>query len=442
MTEHDPSATQAGEAEELGEVTEDGESAEAAGAAGSAVAEPPLRVTTLELFFDLVFAFTLTQLSALLTGPHPLLRAGQVLLIFGLLWWMYGGYTWLTNARPPVHTAERLLLLIGMAGFLTVGLAIPEGFGRAGLVLGLGYLLLVIVHSSLYFRVNRNIVRITPFNIASGLLVTAAGVLAPSTGSAGPAVYALWIAAVAIQLGSPLIVNPGGLFELRPAHLVERYGALLMVAIGESVAAVGIGAAALAQRTGTSARLVTAALLGLALSAALWWIVFGGDDQDRAERILTSASSERRTSLAMTAYFRGNIPLLLGVVAAATGVQQAIEHSARLTAGPARAAVVLAIGAALFLAGDVAFRMQMRTGPVRLRVIAAALALGTAPLGAAVALDVQLVALTVILVAALMLERRWRGADDHSIPDISISDSTKALGGPGAGSGTGRAAGH
>jgi low temperature requirement protein LtrA len=163
---------------------------------------------------------------------------------------MYGGYTWLTNTRPPVHTAERLLLLVAMAGFLTVGLAIPEGFGRAGLELGLGYLLVVIVHSALYFRVNRNIIRITPFNVTSALLVIAAGALAPSAGHPGPVVYALWGAAVALQLGSPLIVHPRGLFELRPAHLVERYSALLMVAIGESVAAVGIGAAGLAKQVG------------------------------------------------------------------------------------------------------------------------------------------------------------------------------------------------
>src|SRR6266571_9005563 len=108
---------------------------------------PPLRVTTLELFFDLVFAFTLTQLTALLAGRLTLAGVAQVVLVFGLLWWMYGGYTWLTNARPPARTAERLLLLVGMAGFLVVGLAIPAGFAGAGVELGLGYLIVVLVHS-------------------------------------------------------------------------------------------------------------------------------------------------------------------------------------------------------------------------------------------------------------------------------------------------------
>ncbi|HEY2688662.1 MAG TPA: low temperature requirement protein A [Streptosporangiaceae bacterium] len=200
--------------------------------AGPGSDDEPLRVTTLELFFDLVFAFTLTQLAALLAGTLSLAGAAQVLLIFGLLWWMYEGYAWLTNARPPVHTAERLLLLVAMAGFLAIGLAIPNhGFGGSGLALGLGYLLVVLVHGWLYYRANRNILRIIPFNILSALLVITASLL-PGHGQR-PAVYALWAAALAVQLGSPLIVRPRNLFELRAAHLAERHGALLLVALGE-----------------------------------------------------------------------------------------------------------------------------------------------------------------------------------------------------------------
>ena len=106
---------------------------------------PPIRVTTLELFFDLIFAFTLTQLAVVLEpGMTDLQTLGsrvvRVLLIFGLLWWMYAGYAWLTNTRSPVRNPERLLLVVGMAGFLIVGLAIPAGFGRDGVAFGLGYL--------------------------------------------------------------------------------------------------------------------------------------------------------------------------------------------------------------------------------------------------------------------------------------------------------------
>jgi low temperature requirement protein LtrA len=378
----------------------------AGGSPAAAAGEPPLRVTTLELFFDLVFAFTLTQLATLLASGFTVADVARVLLIFGLLWWMYEGYAWLTNARPPLHTTERLLLLVGMAGFLTIGLAIPGGFDGTSLALGLGYLAVVIVHAVLYFRVNKNIILVAPFNIASALLVTGAGLLRGPAGGVPPASYVLWIVALAVQLGSPLIVHPKGLFELRPAHFSERHSALLLVALGESVAAIGVGAGRLAGHSGQeNARLVAAAVLGLALAATLWWIVFGAGDEEAAERVLTSATSERRTALALSAFFYGNIPLLLGLVAMAAGAGEAIARAARLQAGPASAAVVLAAGAALFLAGDVAIRRLLRIGQARLRAVVAVLVLATTAIGALVALEAQVLAITAMLIVMLVLER-------------------------------------
>jgi low temperature requirement protein LtrA len=384
----------------------------------------PLRVTTLELFFDLVFAFTLTQLAALLASGFTAADVARVVLIFGLLWWMYEGYAWLTNARPPVHTAERLLLLVGMAGFLTVGLAIPDGFGGASLALGLGYLVVVLVHAWLYFRVNRNIVRVAPFNVASALLVIVASQLRGPGGTEQAAGYVLWVVALAVQLGSPLIVHPKNLFELRPAHMSERHSALVLVALGESVAAIAVSSGRLAGHPGADeARIVAAAVLGLGLAAALWWIVFGSGDEEAAERALTAAASERRTALALTAFFYGNIPLLLGLVAMAAGVGAAISHSGRLTPGPEGAAVALAVGAAAFLAGEVAIRWVLRTGPVRLRAAGAVLVLATIPVGAYASLEIQLAVLSVMLVAMLILEGRRNPRDNPAPPRLKATTS-------------------
>ncbi|HEY3975867.1 MAG TPA: low temperature requirement protein A [Streptosporangiaceae bacterium] len=376
-----------------------------AAAAGPArPADAPLRVTTLELFFDLVFAFTLTQLTVVANGTLSVATAGQVLLVFGLLWWMYEGYAWLTNTRPPVHATERLLLLVGMAGFLVVGLAIPHGFSTDGVVLGLGYLVVVLVHAALYYRVNANIIRIAPFNIASALLVTAAGA------AGGAARYPLWVAALAIQLGSPLVVHPRSLFALNPAHLSERHSTLLIVALGESVAAIGAGAAS--QPGGVTARLVTSAVLGLALAAALWWIIFGGGDEERTEAALTAASTERRTALALQALFYGNVPVLLGLVAMAAGVEAAIEDRG---GGRLASAGVLAVGAALFLGGEVAVRRLLWRGPVAFRAGGAIAALATTAAGAAAGLETQIALLTAILVIMLLAEWRWApaGTADH-----------------------------
>jgi low temperature requirement protein LtrA len=369
-----------------------------------APAGAPLRVSTLELFFDLVFAFTLTQLTALLAGHLSWTRVAQVLLIFGVLWWMYGGYAWLTNTRTPRHTPERLLLLAGMAGFLVVGLAIPRGFSAqpwtaAGTALGLGYLIVVLVHAALYYRLNRNIMRIAPFNVTSALLVILAGV------TGGRAAYALWAAALAIQVLSPLVAGVGGRFQIQPAHFVERHGALVIVALGESVAAVGISASE--QRLTGS--LLAAAVLGLALTAGLWWAYFGTGDDERAERAFTAASPQQRPGLALSAYFFAHIPMLLGVVAMAAGVKLTIGHPAQ--PHPVGQAVTLSGGVALFLAGDAWFRTALRIGTAWPRLATAAIVLAAAMLGATVAIEAQLAVLLGALVVLLVTERYTRAGE-------------------------------
>jgi low temperature requirement protein LtrA len=355
----------------------------------------PARVTTLELFFDLVFAFTLTQLTALLVHHFSGAGALEVLLVFGVLWWMYGGYAWLTNTRAPDRTPERLLLLVGMAGFLVAGLAIPHGFGPGDtgsrVALGVGYLIVVTVHTALFYRVNHNIVRITPFNVSSALLVIAAAFTDPS------ASYVLWAAAVSVQWLSPLIAHPGGRFDIRPDHFAERHGALVIVALGESVAAIGIGAAP----AGVTVSVALSAVLGLALSAALWWSYFGADEDKRAERAMAATSRPQRAGLALAVYY-AHIPILLGVVVLAAGVKLTLGHAGQPHA--AGHAIAVAGGAALFLAGTAWLRRALRIGQVRTRLAGAVFALATAALGALVTVEAQLAVLFAGIVAMLCAE--------------------------------------
>ncbi|HEX9551996.1 MAG TPA: low temperature requirement protein A [Streptosporangiaceae bacterium] len=395
-------------------------------AAAQRAGDQPIRVTTLELFFDLIFAFTLTQLAVVLTPGKTHVWATsvlRVLLIFGLLWWMYGGYAWLTNTRSPARNPERLLLVFGMTGFLIVGLAIPQAFGGDGVAFGLGYLLVVLVHAVLYARVNRQIWRIAPFNVTSALLVIAAGF------TSGIARYALWVAALVIQAGAPLVVRLGGRFEIRPGHFAERHGALVIVAIGESVAAIGLGAIGL--RVGIN--LVIASVAGLALSVALWWMYFGSGDDERGEQAMWAAAETRRPRLALSAYFYAHIPMLLGIVFAAAGVTEAVRqaagssepeavrHAAAVTEAIGHslpAALALGIGAAAFIGGTAAFRAALGTGPTRLRLAAAILALATVPLGALVAIEAQLGLITAGLVVMLVTEARGQGRGPAR-PDVT-----------------------
>jgi low temperature requirement protein LtrA len=354
----------------------------------------PLRVSTLELFFDLVFVFAITQLTGILAHDESVADGFRVLLVFGVLWWMYGGYVWLSNARTPTRVPERLLMLLGMAGFLIMGLAIPDAFYRDGVALGIGYLIVVLVHAWLYQRVNRNIARVVPFNLAAALLVIVAGVVK------GPAGYVLWVVALAVPVLSPLIVHPRGRFSIEPSHFTERHGALVIVVLGESVVDIGIGA----EGHPVTVALALSAALGLALSAALWWAYFGAADDERAERSLTAADPADRPALALAAYFYAYIPMLLGVVAMASGVKQAIQDTGRtLPAGPCWA---LGCGVALFLAGSAAFRHALRIGVQRYRLGAAVVSLAAPAVGVTLSVAAEIALLTVIVAVAIALERR------------------------------------
>jgi low temperature requirement protein LtrA len=359
-----------------------------------------LRVSTLELFFDLVFVFTLTQLTGLLVHEPTAEGALRVVLIFVVLFWMYGGYVWLTNQVPPDRPARRLLVMLGMGAFFVCALAVPEAFGEGGVAFGLGYLLVILVHSGLWLQVYGAGVtmRFGTFNVASALCVIAAGLLDP------PAAYPLWAAAIAIQFVTPRIAGRAApRFPIRPAHFVERHGLLLIVALGESVVAIGIGISGVSLDAGVFG----AAVLGLTLAAALWWTYFVADEEG-AERAMVAASEEERFSLAINGYFFAYIPILLGVIAAAAGVERSIGGATgRLDLG---SAVFLAVGVAMFLLGDVSFRRVMGIRPIGARALAAVAAAATVALGIAVQGLAQLVGLVVIVVAALAAEARWTRA--------------------------------
>ena len=396
------------------------------GEATRAEAVEARRVSTLELFFDLVFVFTITQLTVLLVDDLSLAQAGRVLLIFAVLYWMYGAYAYLTNQVPPETNGRRLLLVVGMFGFLTCALAVPQVFGADGVAFGLGFVLVTAVHSALYALIHRQyVLSFAVTNLAAAGCVTAAGFVHGM--GHGLAADGLWVAAVLLHQVTPwLSSRVTGRYEggsaivteavggLDPAHFVERHGLLLIIAFGESVVAIGVGA--------TGARidgpLLLAVGLALALAAALWWTYFVGDEA-AAEAALHRVSGLPRFRLAMAAYYYSFIPMLLGVALLAAGVKRAIGHLVHPL--PLAPAVALAGGVALFLAGNVSFRAALRIAPLRFRVAAVVAASATVPLGLWTPLA-QFLGLTLVLVAMLLLEARarvGRRADTASGPDAS-----------------------
>ncbi len=361
------------------------------------VAPTDIRVSSVELFFDLVFVFAITQLTTLLAQDPTIVGLGRVVLIFGNVWWMYGGYAWLTNAVPPRDPALRLLILLGMAGFLIVALAIPHAFGGSGVVFGLGYLVVTVVHTGMFLRTSeesalRALGRLGPFNAITAILLLLAGF------TDGAVRWTLWSASFVLHWITPLFTPVSG-FSIRAAHFVERHGLIILIALGESVVALGMGVTGRDLHAG----FILTSVLGLSVAAALWWLYFDGEDE-RAERALSGANRARSPWLALYAFGYAFLVILGGIIVLAAGVKLAIVRSAQ--PAPAPAAWFLAGGVATYVVGLAWFRRLLGTGPLGVRLAVALLTLSTGFVGLAVSPEAQLAVLVAILSGGVLAEPR------------------------------------
>jgi low temperature requirement protein LtrA len=361
------------------------------------------RVSTLELFFDLVFVFTITQLTGVLVAGGGAESALQVAVMLAVIWWMYDGYAWLTNAIATDLLRFRLLLLGGMGGFLVIALAIPTAYEDQGLAFGLGYLVVVVLHAGMYSRGTSvsevaAILRIVPFNLTAAGLVLAGGIVG------GRAQDVIWLAAALLLWVTGWFANTEG-FVIAAEHFVERHGLVIIIALGESIVVIGVGTAGVP----VDGRLVLVALLGLALSAALWWLYFRPEEE--VEDAMKVAEQPKRARFALVAFGYWHYGLLLGVVAVAAGLKKAVGDPYDPLGG--WIGVELAVGVALFLWCTVGFcrTLGLRTSVPRL--IAGATALATIPVGTEWTAAAQLAALVAIVAAALVVEGR-RGGTQQS----------------------------
>ncbi len=355
------------------------------------------QVTSLELFFDLVFVFVITQLTAVIVGTPTWTGVVRALLMLSVVWWMYAGYAWLTNALPPTTGRRRVLVLLAMGGFFVVALAIPDAFGDSGVVLGVAYLCVVVVHLALFATAGgsqtASILRLAPFNLLAAACVLGAGF------ADGGLRYALWAAAFVVEVVGPFLAGGQSGFRIRSGHFVERHGLLVLIVLGESVVAVGVGV----EGRKLTANLIVSALLGLAVAAGLWWTYFDREDS-RAEEALRRAPVEQRPWLALWAFGYAHLALLFGIVVLAAGMHFAVADPHDEL--PASAAWFLGAGTALYLVGDVAMRRTLHSGPTTLRLAAAGAALATIPIGRWVAAEAQTAALLAVLVVLVLIEQR------------------------------------
>ena len=310
------------------------------------------RVTPLELFFDLVFVFALTQVTGFLADHLSWTGMLQGAALLAVLWWAWGGYAWLTNAVPAEDVIPaRLVILTAMAAMLVASLAVPDAFGEYGVLFALAYFVVRLLHVVLYALATGNtpetrqaIVKLTPGFLVAPMLLIPAGFLD------GFAQGAFWAIALAIDYGVALIRGVSG-FRVHAGHFVERHGLVVIIALGESIVAIGVGASGLVIGAGV----VLAAVFGIALAAALWWAYFDLV-MLAAERRLSAAKGEERARLARDSYSYLHLPMVAGIVMGALGIKKTLAHVGDpLGIIPA---VALCGGVALYLLGHNAFRLR------------------------------------------------------------------------------------
>ncbi len=320
--------------------------------AGEQHVEREQRVTPLELFFDLVFVFAFTQVTTVLSDDPTWGGLGHGLLILAALWWAWAAYAWLTNTVDPDEGAVWGAMLVAMAAMFVAALAVPEVFGRHGVVFGVAFLIVNVMWLTLYALAARGdrdllaaILRSAPSALAGAALIVAAGFV---HGWLRPM---LWLAAVAVGLFGPLLGGISG-WRVQPAHFVERHGLIVIIAIGESLIAIGLGA----RGTGLGSGVIVAAVLGLVVAMS-FWLAYFDFFQIRGQQLLSDRSGAQRTALARDAYTYLHLPMVAGIVLFAFAMKTTLAHVGdELDTIPA---LGLCGGPALYLFAYVALRVRV-----------------------------------------------------------------------------------
>jgi len=372
------------------------------------------RVTMFELFFDLVFVFAVTQVTAYIAHSHDGTGLVQATLLLGLTWWSWSGYAWLGNQAHADVGVLRIGLVVAMIAIFVCALATPEAWhdmpgGLDGpLVLACAYAVVRTVHTVLYLVAagddaglhHQVLVNIGPTGAGVALLLV--GALVGGTGQT-----VLWAGALAVDwTGTYLTSRHGGGWRLHSvAHWVERHGLVVILALGESIVAIGTGAA----ERPVSWSLLGGAILGILVATALWWLYFDLS-AEAAERALARLEGGDRVHAAVMAYTYSHFPAILGIVVTAFGIEDALAHAGDGEAFGAFAAGALCLGPALYLLGLAAVWMTLDREVKGARLVTAAVLVLAWPL---VGELVPLAALTAVLgvLGVLVLFETRRYAD-------------------------------
>jgi len=319
------------------------------------------RVTPLELFFDLVFVFAITRVTGLMAHDLSWASIGQGLLVLAALWWGWAAYAWLTNHVSGEDDSARLVVVVAMGAMVMVALAVPEAFDAHALLFALGYLVMRMAHLGLWYVASREepdvhvaVAKLFPTAVTGPLLLVAASF------ADGTVQAALWIVALALDYGGPLVRGVAG-YRVHPTHFTERFSLIVIIALGESIVAIGVGAG----DEPLDVAIGLAAVLSLITSAALWWAYFDVVAA-LAQRRMAELRGVMRNTLARDAFAYLHLPLIAGIELFALGVEQVVGHVDEPL--ETEAAAALFGGVAIYLLAHVAFKLRAigSFGPHRL----------------------------------------------------------------------------
>jgi low temperature requirement protein LtrA len=331
------------------------------------------RVAPLELFFDLVFVFALTQVTLLMSNKPTWEGLGEGMLVFVALWWAWAAYAWLTNYIAAEEDLERMLVFAAMGAMLLAALAVPGAFGDDALLFAVAYAAVRCLHIFIFAEANEDvdigqaIRRLSVTALPAPLLLVVAALLG------GTAQAVIWIVALVIDLGGPYVFGVSG-FRVSAGHFAERFGLIVIIALGESIVAIGAGL-----ESAVDGGVLVAAALGLVVACALWWSYFDWMALDAEDR-LRRARGDTRAIMARDSYAYMHIPMVAGIVLVALGVKKTIgDVGEPLKTVPA---VALFGGIALYYAGHIGFRFRNTRTLYRGRLVAFVVAVALIPVAA------------------------------------------------------------
>jgi low temperature requirement protein LtrA len=349
------------------------------------------QVTPLELFFDLVFVLALTQCTALMANEPTWAGLGKGLLALGVLWWSWVGYAWLTSVVDPEEGGVRLVMFAAMAALLVVALCVPGAFAGSALLFACAYGVVRAMHIALFVIASRDdpALRQSVLGLAGGSAV-GVGLLIAASGADGRLQGGLWALALLLDMAEPFFFGAEGWSLEHPSHFAERHGLIIIIALGESIVAIGVGAHA-----EVDAGVVVAATLGIAVVSALWWLYFDVI-ATLAERDLARLPPGReRNERARDTYSYIHFPMVAGIVLLALGLKKTLADVGDELDGVT--AFAMLGGTAIYLLAHVAQRYRNVHTVNNHRLVCAIVLVALIP----VALKLPALAMLAFLAAAL-----------------------------------------